>query len=710
MRYPTERGSAVPHRPPAARPRHPTPPPLDTRFERLCESNVIGVAIINAPGELVFANDCYLHLLGRSRAELQDGQLTAADITAPDQGHGDALAHAEVQTRGASRPFEKHYRRRDGATTVVELVLASLAGGHDQVLAIARDIGVLKRALLDLETANHLLAARSSEAEAANLAKSHFLSNVNHELRTPVHTLLGYVRLLLRRSQGEDRRMLEAAERSGVQLQRLIDDLLEFTLDANQPTRLRPVGVRLSELVAALAEVGHALAQRGRNQFTVQLGEGLPALVWVDEQRLAQVLQNLLGNACKYTTAGRVTLAVERAAGGPGANVSANVSSHVGANNHATTSAGDLARLRWSVHDTGPGIAAQDQARIFEPFQRAGAAPGLPGLGLGLSIARHWVQAMGGSLGVCSTPGLGSSFSFELDLPTHRPRLQAPAPATRPCKWQPGASPWPGATLLVVDDAATNRAYLRDVCEDWGYRVVEAPDGAAALAVCATARPPVDAVLADQFMPMLDGWGLLERLRATPALAALPVLLISASELQRPAGLAAAQLDFDGTTGKPLDELALKCFLCRHVGHPEAATGACSHVGQPAEPALAMPPDSATSAVPKVPAVTAVSAGPDAAPAGQTSSAPLALPAADLAVLNGLLDLGRLFAIEDWAHALAARQPGHAGFVELVLRHCRQGDVASLEALAGTVTTTDSATAPATTSATTSAAGPALPA
>jgi PAS domain S-box-containing protein len=658
-------------------------PSQDTRFERLCESNVIGVAIVNTRGDLVFANDYYLCLLGCSRAELQAGRLTAADITAPDQGPGDALAHAEVQTSGASRSFEKHYLRRDGATSVVELVLASLPGEHDQVIAIARDIGVRKRALHDLETANRLLAARSSEAEAANLAKSHFLSNVNHELRTPVHTMLGYVRLLLRHSQGEDRRMLEAAEHSGVQLQRLIDDLLEFTLDANLPTRLRPVGVRLTELIGQLAEVGHALAQRGRNQFGVQLGDALPDLVWVDEQRLAQVLQNLLGNACKYTTGGRVTLALERAETAADVHAGDGAADRVGDRDHT--------RLRFAVHDTGSGIALADQARIFEPFQRGGDTPSLPGLGLGLSIARHWVQAMGGDLGVRSAPGLGSSFTFELSLPTLRPRLQVAAPATRPCKLPPGASAWPGATLLVVDDTATNRAYLRDVCEDWGYRVIEAADGAAALAQCVAATPHIDAVLVDQFMPVLDGWGLLERLRATPVLAALPVLLISASGLQRPLGLG-PQVTFDAWTGKPLDERALKCFLCRHVGHPQAASGACHYVGQPADggsgsPGWAGAPATAwTAGSARARSSDRADLADPANAAAAAAAAALPLPGAELAVLNDLLDLGRLFAIEDWAHALAARIPDHAGFVELVLRHCRQGDVAGLQLLAATAT------------------------
>jgi two-component system chemotaxis response regulator CheY len=314
------------------------------------------------------------------------------------------------------------------------------------------------------------------------------------------------MRLLLKRSQGEDRRMLEAAERSGVQLQQLIEDLLESTLAAGLPAQLP-------------TQLATQLATRLLTQLPTQLPDRL--------------------------------------------------------------------------HPVG------------------------------------------------------------VDLPE-----PAAAPSTRPCRLRPGAPIWPGATLLVVDDAATKRAYLRDICEDWGYRVIEAADGAAALAICAAAAPPIDAVLVDQFMPVLDGWGLLERLRSTPALVALPVLLISAGRPQRPAGLA-PQVDFDAWVGKPLDELALKCFLCRHVGHPDAATGACRYSSDPADPAGVQ--HRADTAVP-------------------------ALAAEDLAVLNGLLDLGRLFAIEDWAHALGARDPGHAGFVERVLRHCRQGNVAGLESLAAALT------------------------
>lgn len=241
-----------------------------------------------------------------------------------------------------------------------------------------------------------------SQAEAANLSKSVFLSSMGHELRTPLHTVLGYSALLKDEAAPEARAKVEIIERNGRRLLRLIDDLLLFGRGEPAPVAIEPRATRLAAFLDELGEQGARMAGASGNGFELARPAALPEWVEMDEPRLMQVLLNLLGNACKYTREGKVRLAVERA--------------------DAPEGQGHDVRLRFCVEDDGPGIAPEDQARVFEPFVRLPEAEARPGLGLGLGIARHWVLAMGGDLRLESALGHGSRFSFTLTL------TEVPAP------------------------------------------------------------------------------------------------------------------------------------------------------------------------------------------------------------------------------------------------------------------------------------------
>lgn len=478
-----------------------------------------------------------------------------------------------------------------------------------------------------LRDANAGLAARTRECEEAGAAKTRFLSSVGHELRTPLHTILGYVRLLLKQTSGEIHGQLAIVERSGTQLMQLVDDLLEFNRQADLGAELQPEPATLREILAPLENVGDLMARERGNRFSVTLGDDLPTAVSVDDRRLLQVLQNLVGNACKYTRGGTVDLRVERDADGAPAD--------------------GRCRLRFTVDDTGIGIAPQEQARIFDVFSRGTATGGQPGLGLGLAIARRWVRAMGGDIEVQSEPGRGSRFFFTLDLPTATVVEQAP-PA--PCEAFREGLAAAARTVLVVDDIAANRLLLRDLCEQWGFQVTEAGDGAEALVTCLAPTAAIDAILVDQFMPGMDGWELLRRVRETPALRCLTAVLISASAAQKPAGFPPG-VDFDLELGKPLDQQVLLCFLCRSLGLLEQSSATC-------------PRPNATVA-----ALAAAS-----------------LPADELAKFRQLLHLGRVVAIAQWAQDLAAVDPAYGDFADRVARYCQAADLPALESLAQAVT------------------------
>ena len=482
-------------------------------------------------------------------------------------------------------------------------------------------------AQMALEQANAALAARALQAEEASAAKTRFLSNVSHELRTPLHTILGYVRLLLRATEGEAKRQLAIVERSSAQLLKLIDDLLEFNQEANRSEALQPDAVELQELMRQLKHTGQLMARQWGNRFAVTLADDLPTALWVDEQRLLQVMQNLLGNACKYTRNGSVTLSVARENG-----------SHL-------TAGSESCRVHFSVEDSGIGISPKDQDQIFDAFNRGTSGHGQPGLGLGLAIARQWVNAMGGDIQVRSVLGQGSRFFFTLELPTATMKPPTSFAACDAFRDQLAATP---RTLLVVDDIAENRLLLIDLCERWGFHVLEASNGDSALMACLgrASTPRIDAVLVDQWMPNMSGWEFLRQAREIPALAQLTTILVSASAAQKPLDFPPG-IDFDRVLGKPLDEQALACFLCQRLTLVACSTGCCLH------------PASASESI-----------------------VGLELPAQELARFRQMLNLGRVVRIEEWVQELAAQQSTYTDFAGQVVQYCRAGDLGALEKLA----------------------------
>jgi signal transduction histidine kinase len=307
----------------------------------------------------------------------------------------------------------------------VLVALAHLPGKDYQILAIVVDISALKTAQAQLQQVNIQLAERIREAERAEADKTLFMSSVSHELRTPLHTMLGHVRLLRKKASGEDLQQLSVVERSSKHLLRLIEDLLEYNHSTLTPDRLEPEMVVLEGYLTSLQLIGNAATADSDNQFFIELGDGLPATMVVDEGRLTQVLRILIDNASKYTRAGLVVFRVS-----------------LDADRH-TADRATPCRLRFSVEDNGRGLHPADLRHIFEPLKRGNNAEGIPGLGLGLAIAAQWIARMGSTIAVESTHGVGSHFSFVLELevgfeavPTkhellHSPLQSPPAPLTR---------------------------------------------------------------------------------------------------------------------------------------------------------------------------------------------------------------------------------------------------------------------------------------
>jgi len=400
----------------------------------------------------------------------------------------------------AGKPFQtEHFmRRKDGTQFWVSMIgyVQDPANTPAGTIWIFEDRGAARRHEEELREAR-------DRAEAANRSKSRFLANMSHELRTPLNAVLGYAQLMqLRTDMGSEQTALalDTIRKSGEHLLALINDVLDLSRIEAGKLELRPSIVDLPQFLQTVVDIIAVRARHKGIDATFETTGGLPRRVRADEHRLRQVLLNLLGNAVKFTTAGRVSLRV-----------------------HAAPQGTDLVRLRIEVVDTGPGIAPEHLEAIFQPFEQVGdVAQRVGGTGLGLAISRELVRAMGGEIRVDSQFGTGSVFSFDVTLPVEGGSIAvADVPGV--------VSGYAGRRrkILVVDDIAENRAVLVDTLTHLGFQVSEAANGVEGLERATADRP--DLILMDNVMPVLDGLEATRRLRLTPGLEAVPVISLSAS-------------------------------------------------------------------------------------------------------------------------------------------------------------------------------------
>jgi signal transduction histidine kinase/CheY-like chemotaxis protein len=501
-----------------------------------------------------------------------------------------------------------------------------------------------ENARLTAEVARQTEALRwaNAQALASSEAKSKFLSSASHELRAPLHDLLGYAQLLSLEIPDAAHGHLAVIQKSGQQLLHLIDDILEFSRGEARPIVLDCTPMSLPALAAHLQAACAPAATQGGNRFETRIA--LASATWgvADERRLTQVLRNLIDNACKFTRDGLVELGIER----------------VDAVDQTDTQpAADELLVRFSVRDTGIGIPADQQQAIFEPFKRLDRYDRTPGLGLGLAISQQIVRAMGGRIQVRSPAGpgpgrtLGSLFSFELRMQkADAAGEDASGGIRRAILGYQG----PARTVLIVDDRASSRRLLAERFELLGFEVLQAGNGLEALERLRASALRPDLALVDQFMPELDGWGLLRRLRASPRDRDMPVVLVSAAPVEGPDDFP-EDLTFDEEALKPLSAMALTDILQRHLGL----------VWEYAE---------------------LDSEGGDSGDAGEEPPASWSLPPAccelRLAELNEMLSLGAVVAIERWAVAMIETHPEHAAVWGEIRRLATGIDLVGLRELA----------------------------
>ena len=353
-------------------------------------------------------------------------------------------------------------------------------------------------------------------AEQASLAKSRFLATLGHEVRTPMTGVLGMSELLLATPlDPRQRSYIESIRRAGEHLMRLVNDALDLARIEAGKLELETHDFDLRALVAEVAALMAPVAEQRGLAFHVGIAEGAPAGLRGDPVRVRQILLNLLGNAVKFTDRGEIALEVR-----PG------LEGGVG----------------FVVRDTGPGLNDEQKQRLFRRFEQADGARTTArygGSGLGLAICQELAVAMGGHIGVQSTPGEGAAFSVELPLAVVQPA--APA-ATRPA-----SATTRRLDLLLVEDDPTVAEVIASLLRAQGHRVAHAPHGLAALADVAVAR--FDLALLDLDLPGMDGLALARQLRlqgfAPPLIAVTARADAEAEQQARAAG-------FDGFLRKPV--------------------------------------------------------------------------------------------------------------------------------------------------------------
>lgn len=354
--------------------------------------------------------------------------------------------------------------------------------------------GLLEQEVKAHEKTNSLLLQAKNAADMANEAKSRYLSGVSHELRTPLNTIYGYAQLMEVNNDLDEknRKVASIIKRSGQHLSDVIEGLLDISKIEARKLEIHNDTVAIRKLVAQLEDMFSNQARARDIEFRIDNLECLPSYVNIDEKRLRQILLNLLSNAFKYTEKGSVELSISY-------------------RNQVA---------RFSVRDTGIGIAKDDQDRIFDPFERVRNESNktVGGTGLGLTISRLLADLMGGRITVNSEPGKGSEFTLQILLPSVMGIYKEPQKVLRITRQQKNK------TIMVVDDEKYHCQLIDDLLKPAGFLVMQAHSAEEALKLITVAD--VDLFILDVNMPGMNGWALLSELRKLRM--GQPVIMLSA--------------------------------------------------------------------------------------------------------------------------------------------------------------------------------------
>lgn len=442
-----------------------------------------------------------------------DRQATAQEVESQRKGEG-------------AVSFQNRYRAKDGSYRWFEWNATPVIAG-ELIYAMARDV-------TDLKQTQEALVRAKEEAERSSRFKGQFLSTMSHELRTPLNAVLGFSDLLTEERYGplndRQRRYVTHIHAGGKHLLRLINDILDLSRIEAGRLQLALEDVNLGSLFSEALDALRPLADKKNHTMTQEASPGLT--VRADSTRFRQVLMNLLGNAIKFTPeGGKIELAARRA--------------------------GHMVRVE--IRDSGPGIPAGEQKRIFEAFYRLRqSGDATEGTGLGLAITQRLVELHGGHLALESELGSGSCFHFTLPLVLRAEEREGRKAGAR----NPAVGP---ARVLVVEDDPVAAHLLESHLASSGYGVAVCSEPRRALEVAAELQP--QAITLDIIMKPINGWGLLLDLKSDPRTERIPVVVVSV--VDQPA--TGALLGADEYLVKPVEKASLVAAVERCLGRQGSA-------------------------------------------------------------------------------------------------------------------------------------------
>ena len=519
-----------------------------------------GYHSLDETGAFVQINETELAWFGYRREELV-GQRRFPDLLTPAGRTVFATEFARFMVVGASNDLELEVVRKDG--TILPVMLNATAvrdeGGRfvmsrsvlydvterrkaEQEIARYRDHleALVAERTAALTDSNRQLSEAKEKAEAASHAKSTFLANMSHEIRTPMNAILGFTQILQRSPSlaPPDRENLDVILRSGQNLLALINDVLEMSKIEAGRTDCSRRTFDLHDLLDDLQLMFRVPADAKRLYWELVKAGDLPRHIVSDEGKLRQILINLVGNAVKFTERGGIVLRARPAA----------------------TADDRPPRLILEVEDSGPGIAEHEREQVFEAFRQAARGIEKGGTGLGLAISRRFARLMDGEITVHAPVGKGCLFRLEIPFESGRADDIHRQPARRAVLGLvPGRDE---VRILVVDDKADNRLFLRRMLAPLGFILGEAADGAEAVAEWRRFHPHL--ILMDILMPVMDGNEAARRIRREPDGGAVKIVALSASAFDedRDAVMATGADDF---VRKPVIVDDLLALIARHL-------------------------------------------------------------------------------------------------------------------------------------------------
>jgi PAS domain S-box-containing protein len=445
----------------------------ELKYCRLFESMTDAYVYVDMEGRIVESNASFQKMTGYNPEELSD--LTYLQLTPEKwQKYEADITEQQVLVRGYSDVYQKGYRRKDGTIIDVELktfLLKDEAGKPTGMWAIIRDI-------TDRKLAEHELQQAKEASEAANRAKSDFLATMSHEIRTPLGAMLGNIELLEGSAlTPQQQECLKDCKYASHMLLQVINDVLDFSKIEAGKLELANMIFSVSSMARQLVRMFNAAARQKDLDLAVSLAKDLPEYILGDQQRIQQIIANLISNALKFTTLGAVSLKIFNA-------------------QSPTATNPDKAVLCIEVSDTGIGIAPDKQEHIFEKFTQVEnfSTRSASGTGLGLPICRRLLALMGGSITVSSVPGEGSTFTVVLPVTVGEPPVQAQTQVKVKAH---------SRKILIADDDDRGRTVAQKLLQRMGYKVTAVENGAKLLD--ALQKETFDIVLTDISMPDMVG-------------------------------------------------------------------------------------------------------------------------------------------------------------------------------------------------------------